>query len=213
MRIISINVALPRDVSWKGRIVNTGIFKEPVHGPVQMRQLNLDGDRQADLSVHGGPDKAVYAYPGEYYPYWRDELDRPDLTWGMFGENFSVEGMRESEINIGDTFRIGAAVVQVSQPRMPCFKLGIKFGRDDVLKLFLNSLRSGFYFRVLEEGKVDAGDPIEPLSRDRHNVTVADITRLYSVDKHNNELKRRALEVEALPESWRDYFLKEIRRT
>jgi MOSC domain-containing protein YiiM len=211
MKLVSVNVGLPRDVTWKGRIVTTGIFKEPVGGPVRLRKLNLDGDRQADLSVHGGPDKAVYAYPAEHYPYWRSELGRPELTWGMFGENFTVEGMLENEINIGDTFRIGSAVVKVTQPRMPCYKLGVKFGRDDILKMFLNSLRSGFYFAVITEGKVEAGDPVESLSRDRQNVTVADITRLYSIDKNNLELKRRAIEVEALPESWRDYFLKQLR--
>jgi MOSC domain-containing protein YiiM len=206
MELISINVALPRELIWKGRVVTTGIFKEPVAGPVQMRKLNLDGDRQADLTVHGGPDKAVYAYPAEHYPYWRKKLQRPELSWGMFGENLTVEGMLESEINIGDTFRIGAAVVQVTQPRMPCYKLGLKFDRDDILKLFLKSLRSGFYFRVLQEGQVNTGDLIESLDRDRHNVTVTDITRLYSVDKENVTLKRRAIAVEALPESWRNYF-------
>jgi MOSC domain-containing protein YiiM len=206
MKLVSINVAMPRDVIWKGHVVTTGIFKEPVAGPVQLRQLNLDGDRQADLTVHGGPDKAVYGYPSEHYPYWRSELERPELTWGMFGENLTVEGMLESQINIGDTFRIGSAVVQVTQPRQPCYKLGVKFQRDDILKLFLSSLRSGFYFRVLKEGKVNTGDVIESLDRDPHNITVTDITRLYSVDKQNVELKRRAIAVEALPESWRNYF-------
>jgi MOSC domain-containing protein YiiM len=210
MKLVSVNVALPKEVTWKGRIVTTGIFKEPVRGPIRLRKLNLDGDKQADLSVHGGPDKAVYAYPEEHYMYWRSELRRPELTWGMFGENFTVEGMLENEINIGDTFRIGSAVVKVTQPRMPCYKLGLKFGRDDILKLFLHSLRTGFYFTVLTEGNVDERDPIESLDRDRHNVTVADIARLYSIDKNNVELKRRAIEVEALPESWRDYFLKQL---
>jgi len=210
MKLISVNVSLPRDVIWNGRTVTTGIFKEPVEGRVQLRKLNLDGDRQADLSVHGGPDKAVYCYPAEHYAYWRDELKRTDLPCGMFGENFTVEGMLENETNIGDRFRIGSAVVMVTQPRMPCYKLGIKFGRDDMLKKFLSSLRSGFYFSVLEEGAVAAGDEIEFLKRDPNNITVTDITKLYSTEKTNNELKRRAIKVEALPASWRNYFLKQL---
>lgn len=210
MELISVNVGLPRDVIWKGRTVTTGIFKEPVAGSVRLRKLNLDGDRQADLSVHGGPDKAVYAYPSEHYAYWRSELERTELTWGMFGENFTTDGMLESETNIGDTFRIGAALVMVTQPRMPCYKLGVKFGRDDILKLFLNSLKSGFYFSVLEEGEVAAGDEIRLVARDRNNITVEDITKLYSTEKNNDELKRRAIEVEALPASWRNYFSKQL---
>jgi len=210
MKLISVNVSMPRDVIWKGRTVTTGIFKESVEGRVQLRKLNLDGDRQADLSVHGGPDKAVYCYPAEHYAYWRDELKRTDLPCGMFGENFTVEGMLEHETNIGDRFRIGSAVVMVTQPRMPCYKLGIKFGRDDMLKKFLSSLRSGFYFSVLEEGAVAAGDEIELLERDPNNITVTDITKLYSTEKTNNELKRRAIKVEALPASWRNYFLKQL---
>ena len=211
MKLISINVSLPRDVIWNGRTVTTGIFKEPVEGRVRLRKLNLDGDRQADLSVHGGPGKAVYCYPAEHYAYWRDELKRTDLPWGMFGENFTVEGMLEYETNIGDRFRIGSALVMVTQPRMPCYKLGIKFGRDDMLKKFLSSLRCGFYFSVLEEGAVAAGDEIELLKRDPNNITVTDITKLYSIEKTNNELKRRAIKVEGLPASWRSYFLKQLR--
>lgn len=210
MKLISLNVSLPRDVTWKGRTVTTGIFKEPVAGTVRLRKLNLDGDRQADLSVHGGPEKAVYAYPSEHYAYWRNELERTDLTWGMFGENFTTEGILEDETNIGDKFQIGTALVMVTQPRMPCYKLGIKFGRDDMLKLFLSSLRSGLYFSVLEEGEVAAGDDFKLVARDHNNVTVTDITKLYSTQKHNDELKRRAIKVEALPASWRNYFLKQL---
>lgn len=210
MKLISVNVSLPRDVIWKGRTVTTGIFKEPVAGPVRLRKLNLEGDRQADLSVHGGPEKAVYAYPAEHYAYWRSELARTELPWGMFGENFTTDGMLESETNIGDTFRIGAALVMVTQPRMPCYKLGLKFERDDILKRFLNSLKSGLYFSVLEEGEVAAGDEIKLVARGRNNITVEDITKLYSTEKNNDELKRRAIEVEALPHSWRNYFSKQL---
>jgi MOSC domain-containing protein YiiM len=211
MKLISVNVSQPRDVIWKGRAVTTGIFKEPVAGAVRLRTLNLDGDRQADLSVHGGPEKAVYVYPSEHYDYWRSELGRSVLSWGMFGENFSTEGILENQTSIGDKYRIGSALVMVTQPRMPCYKLGIKFGRDDMLKLFLKSLRSGFYLSVLEEGEVSAGDEIQLVARDRNNITVTDITRLYSVEKNNDDLKRRAIEVEALPASWRNYFLKQLR--
>lgn len=210
MELISVNVGLPRDVIWKGRTVTTGIYKEPVTGAVRLRKLNLDGDRQADLSVHGGPEKAVYAYPSEHYAYWRSELGRPELNWGMFGENFTTDGLLEKDTNIGDTFRIGSALVMVAQPRMPCYKLGIKFERDDILKRFLSSLRSGFYFSVLEEGEVAASDEIKLVARDPNNLTVEDITKLYSTERDNDALKRRASAVEALPLSWRNFFLKQL---
>jgi MOSC domain-containing protein YiiM len=210
MELISVNVSLPRDLLWKERTVTTGIFKEPITGAVRLRKLNLDGDRQADLSVHGGLEKAVYAYPSEHYAYWRSELGRPELTWGMFGENFTTDGLLEKETNIGDRFRIGSALVMVTQPRMPCYKLGIKFGRDDMLKLFLKSLKSGFYFSVIEEGEVAAGDEIKLAARDRNEITVENITKLYSTERDNDALKRRAIEVEALPTSWRDYFLRQL---
>lgn len=210
MKIISVNVGLPREVVWKGRTVTTGIFKEPVEGPIRVRRLNLDGDRQADLSVHGGPDKAVYAYPAGHYDYWRGELPGMELPWGMFGENLTTEGLLEGAVNIGDRFRIGSAVLMVTQPRMPCYKLGIKFGRDDIVKRFLKSGRSGFYFSVLEEGEVSTGDRIKLISRDENNVTVADITGLYVSKKGNLDLLHRAVQVEALPEGWRGYFQHQI---
>jgi MOSC domain-containing protein YiiM len=175
LKLISVNVGLPRDVVWKGKTVTTGIFKEPVEGRVMMRRLNLDGDRQADLSVHGGLSKAVYAYPAEHYDYWRKELPDMNLPWVMFGENLTTEGLLENAVHIGDRFRIGTTEVMVTEPRMPCYKLGIKFGRDDIIKRFLASGRTGFYFAVLQEGEVGAGDAIELISRDKNNVTVADI--------------------------------------
>jgi len=210
MKIISISVSRPRLVMWKGEPVSTGIFKEPVAGPVMLRTLNLDGDRQADLTVHGGPTKAVYAYPSEHYEFWKQELPEMQLPRGMFGENFTTEGLMEAEVNIGDRFRIGEAEVMVTEPRMPCYKLGIKFGRTDILRRFLSSGRSGFYFSVLQEGLVAAGDRIVPLSQDKHNVKVADIVRLYARDRDDLEMMRRAIEVEALPDSWRDYFLQRL---
>lgn len=212
MRVISLNVGLPREVVWKGHEVSTGIFKEPVQGRVIMRKLNLDGDRQADLSVHGGADKAVYAYPSEHYKFWHQQYPGRELPWGMFGENFTTEGMQEEDINIGDRFRIGSGEVMVKQPRMPCYKLGLKFGRDDVLKIFLQSGRTGFYFAVVKEGEVGAGDKIELIERDENNIKVADITRLYRNDRNNLELMRRAVNVEALPDGWRGYFLHQLEK-
>jgi MOSC domain-containing protein YiiM len=210
MKIISVNVGLPRLVLRNGEPVSTGIFKEPVAGRVMMRTLNLDGDRQADLSVHGGPEKAVYVYPSEHYDFWKRELPDMDLSWGVFGENFTTTGLFETEINIGDKFRVGAAEVMVTQPRMPCYKLGIRFGRAEIIKRFLISERSGFYLSVLKEGEVGAGDEFELLEKNTSAVRVIDVTRLYSSDKHNLDLLREAIRTEELPASWREYFQKRI---
>jgi MOSC domain-containing protein YiiM len=212
VKIISLNVGLPRLVLRNGEPVSTGIFKEPVTRRVMMRTLNLDGDLQADLSVHGGPNKAVYVYPAEHYDFWKRELPEMDLPWGMFGENLTTSGLLETEINIGDKFRIGEAEVMVTEPRMPCYKLGIRFGRTDFIKRFLQSEHTGFYLAVLKEGEVGAGDEFELMDRDAHDVRVSDITRLYTGEKHNAELLRRAIGVEALPESWRWYFQDRLER-
>jgi MOSC domain-containing protein YiiM len=206
VKIISLNVGRPRLVSHNGEPVSTGIFKEPIASRVMIRTLNLDGDRQADLSVHGGPSKAVYVYPAEHYKFWKGEFPEMDLPWGMFGENLTTTGLLETEINIGDRFRIGTAEVMVTQPRMPCYKLGLKFGRADIIKRFLQSERTGFYLAVLKEGEVSAGDELESLARDAHDVRVSDVTRLYTREKHSAVLLSRAIEVEALPASWRGYF-------
>ena len=212
MRIVSVNVGLPRQVAWRGESVVTGIFKQPVAGRVIMRTLNLDGDRQADLTVHGGPNKAVYAYPAEHYAYWREELPEMTLPWGMFGENLTTQGLLEGEVSIGDRFRLGQVEVVVTEPRMPCYKLGLKFGRDDIIKRFLASRRTGFYFAVVKEGEVGAGDLIQHIGRDPHGVTVRDITDLYANKRGNVELLRRAVQVEALPRSWRTYFQARMRK-
>jgi MOSC domain-containing protein YiiM len=213
MKLISVNIGLPRAVIWKDQPVVTGIFKEPVSGPVRLGRLNLEGDRQADLSVHGGHSKAVYVYPAEHYDYWRAELPEQALPWGMFGENFTTQGLLETKLNIGDRLRIGSAEVMVTEPRMPCFKLALKFGRDDIIKRFLRSERTGFYLAVLREGQVEAGDTVEIIAQEPHQVTVADIVRLYTREKHNLALLRRALQVEALSEGWRDYFRHQIEKT
>jgi len=205
-KLISINVGLPRVVISNGDPVSTGIFKEPVAGRVVLRTLNLDGDRQADLSVHGGPSKAVYAYPSEHYEYWRHELPEMKLPWGMFGENFTTAGLFEPELSVGDKFRVGSASLMVTEPRMPCYKLGIRFGRSDIVKRFLASERTGFYFAVLQEGEVGMDDPIELIESSKDSVKISDITALYTHEKHNTGLLRRAIEVETLPESWKSYF-------
>ncbi|HLW46309.1 MAG TPA: MOSC domain-containing protein [bacterium] len=206
MRIESVNVSLPRGAAWNGGRVTTGIFKDAVGGPVMLRRLNLDGDRQADLRVHGGPSKAVYAYGLDHYAYWRRELSGTALPYGMFGENLTADWPGEDTVNVGDRFRVGSAEVMVTEPRLPCYKLGLKFGRKDIIKRFLASGRTGFYLAVVREGTVERGDAIELLERDTRGVTVADITRLYAHDKANRDLLRRALELSALSDSWRAYF-------
>ena len=210
MKIISLNVGLPRLVLRNEEPVSTGIFKEPVEGRVRLKTLNLDGDRQADLSVHGGPQKAVYLYPSEHYDFWKQELPDMNLPWGMFGENLTTTGLFETEVHIGDKFRIGTAELMVTQPRMPCYKLGIRFGRADIIRRFLASERTGFYFSVLKEGEIGTGDEVELLERNASGVRVVDVTRLYSSERENVELMRRAIATEALPNSWREYFLKRI---
>ncbi len=212
MKVLSLNVGLPREVTWQGKRVTTGIFKEPIQERVMMRTLNLDGDQQADLTVHGGVSKAVYAYPSEHYNYWRSELPGMDLSWGMFGENFTTEGLLEDAVYIGDRFRIGETEVMVTEPRMPCYKLGIKFGRADIIKRFLASRRTGFYFGVMREGMVGAGDDVELIEREQQEISVADVTRLYAFDKDDVKSLRRDIQVEALPESWKGYFQHQLEK-
>ena len=209
MKLASVNVGLPREVSWHGKIVKRGIFKEPIKGRVRLRKLNLDGDRQADLTVHGGEHKAVYCYPVEHYVYWKKELPARDLPMAMFGENFTTEGLQEGSAHLGDRFSVGSAEVVVTQPRLPCYKLGIRFQADDMVKRFLASARTGFYLAVTREGEVGARDEIKPLTRDPYAVPVSEITRLYVAKRYAaDDLAsiRRALQVAALPESWKAYF-------
>lgn len=210
MKLVSINVGLPREIEWEGKRVRTSIFKVAVPGRVRVAKLNLEGDEQSDLSVHGGVDKAVYAYPSEHYSFWHEELAGTDLLWGVFGENFTTEGLLEGAIHIGDRFRVGSAEFVVTQPRMPCYKLGIRFGRPDMVKRFLRSGRTGFYLAVLREGEAARGDSIELIDRDEHGVTVAEVVNLYTADVTNQDLLRRVSELPALPAGWRDYFRKRL---
>jgi MOSC domain-containing protein YiiM len=206
MRVLSINVGLPREVEWRNELVSTAIHKAPVSGPVEVRRLNLAGDRQADLSVHGGPDKAVYAYSSEHYPFWRDELPGVALPWGAFGENLTVEGLAEADLRVGDVLRIGTAELVVTQPRLPCYKLNVRFQRPDMVKRFLRSGRTGFYLAVNKEGWLAAGDAIQLVPADRSAIGVTEVVTLYTSRNDRGALLQRALETPALPQSWRDYF-------
>lgn len=212
MKLLSVNVARPREISYvdrRGRekTTNTGIFKEPVSGRVMLQTLNLDGDGQADLNAHGGTYKAVYAYAVENYRYWADELGRTDFAAaGQFGENFTVEGMSDDQISIGDVFRVGDALVEVAQPRVPCFKLGIRMGIPDFQKQFAQSCRVGFYLRVVEEGEVGAGDSFARVREAPVRMTVRDLMHLLYFEPENVQDARKALEIEALSPGWRQSF-------
>jgi len=236
MRLVSVNTGMPREVSWHGRLMTTGIFKEPVKGRVALRKLNLDGDRQADLTVHGGEYKAVYCYPLAHYDYWKKELPGRELPMGMFGENFTMDdggpglpggpataggqalpggqGLEES-VHLGDRFSVGTAEVVVTQPRLPCYKLGVRFGADDMVKRFLASGRTGFYVMVVREGEVGAGDELKLMTREPNAVAVSEITRLYVAKRYRDAeiaVVRRALQVPELPESWKEYFRERLRQ-
>ena len=206
MKLLSVNVSLPKEVPSADGTVTTGIFKVPVSGRVMLRALNLEGDGQADLQNHGGIYQAAYAYPSEHYLYWARELGRDDLRPGQFGENFTVEGMLESEVRIGDGYRVGGAAVEVTQPRIPCYKLALKMGSPDFPKQFLGSGRVGFYLRVVEEGEVGAGDPIERLQSDPEALTVLQVIRLAFFDRNNREMTERAIHLRALSPEWRQRF-------
>jgi len=209
MKLVSLNTGLPREFVWRGINVTTGIFKQPVEGRVALRKLNLDGDRQADLTVHGGEYKAVYCYPLAHYDYWKRELPGQKLPMGAFGENFTVDGPLENSVHLGDQFSVGTAEVVVTQPRLPCYKLGVRFQSDDMVNRFLASRRTGFYFAVTREGEVGAGDEIKPIARDPNAVPVSEITRLYIAKTYGDAEVvsiRRALQVAALPEIWKGHL-------
>ncbi len=216
MKLVSVNIGLPREVAWHNINVTTGIFKEPVKGRVALRKLNLDGDRQADLTVHGGEFKAVYCYPLVHYDFWKAQLPGKDLPLAIFGENFTTDGLLENSVHLGDQFFVGSAQVVVTQPRLPCYKLGIRFQADDMVKRFLASARTGFYLAVTLEGEVGAGDEMKLLARDPNAVPVSEITRLYIAKRFSSAdvaLLQKALRVEALPESWKQYFRQRLAKT
>jgi MOSC domain-containing protein YiiM len=212
VKLISLNVARPRLTIYKGATINTGIFKKPLFGRIALRTLNLDGDQQADLSVHGGPYKAVYAYPSEHYGFWRQEFPKMELSWGAFGENFTTEGLGENELHVGDRFRIGSAVLMVRQSRMPCYKLAARFQRDDMIERFLLSGRSGFYFSVEQEGELAQEDSFELVSQNRGGITIAEMNKLFVQERYNRDLLQKAIATAALPETWHDYFSPRLKR-
>lgn len=204
--IVSVNVGQPREIALRGRVVLTSIFKSPVPGRVAVRGHSVEGDRQADLRVHGGPYKAVYAYASEHYSYWAGELPDADLTWGAFGENLTLAGLTEDDAFIGDQYRAGSAILEVTQPRMPCFKLNLRFDRSDMVRRFWRSGYSGIYFGIVEEGELAADDALALLQRDAQAISVAEVVRLYKGETNDEELFERMLQ-SPLRGSWR----KEIR--
>jgi MOSC domain-containing protein YiiM len=213
MKIVSLNVGVPRTYRVPGGQVITGIFKQPVEGRVALRRLNLDGDRQADLTVHGGPYKAVYVYPHEHYEYWRSVLPHRELPLGVFGENFTTEGILETDAHIGDVFAVGSAEVTVTQPRQPCYKLNVRFNDDLMVKRFLASGRSGFYLSVTKPGEVGAGDELRVLTRDPQRISIAEFNRLFTAKTHTHEdaaILARLIQIPALPQDWKDYFREQL---
>ena len=215
IKVVSVNVGLPKQISYGMRQVVTSIFKEPIEGRVKVTTLNLDGDAQADLSVHGGLDKAIYSYSEEHYKYWKEVYPTIVMPFGMFGENLTTQGLTEDTVNIGDQYQIGSSRLVVTQPRMPCYKLGIKFGRMDILEKFINSRRPGIYYKILQEGDLGAGDNITLLYKDKNNVTINDIVSLYlndHNDKENISKMKKATKLKSLPKSWKIYFSQKISR-
>jgi MOSC domain-containing protein YiiM len=213
MKLLALSVGLPREVTWHNRVVTTGIFKQPVSGRLALRKLNLDGDRQADLTVHGGELKAVYCYPSEHYAYWKKEMPGRDFPVAVFGENFTTEAMFEDSICLGDRYRVGTAEVVITQPRLPCYKLGVRFRDDQMVKRFLVSKRSGFYVAVVEQGEVGAGDEIVLLWRDPRAVPVSEITRLFVTKDYTAEdiaIIDRLNDVSSVPRDWKSYFAERV---
>ncbi len=212
MKLLSVNVSEPKSVFHGDRIIQTSIFKEPVNGRVMMREMNIDGDAQADLRNHGGVYKAAYAYSIENYDFWKKELKRSEFTYGQFGENLTVEGLTEDNVHVGDVFRIGGAVVQATQPRNPCYKLGIKMESAEFVRTFLESCRLGIYMRVLKEGEIGAGDAIERIKEDPERMTVREIARLRNIDTENLEKAKKALLIEALAPELKQEFQHRLRK-
>ncbi len=205
-RLLSLNVGLPRDVSWRGRTVHTGIWKAPVQGQRMARRLNIDGDGQGDLAGHGGEHRAVFVYQIESYRYWQNELDRTDFTYGEFGENFTVEGLPDNEVCIGDRYRVGGALFEVTQPRVTCYRVGIRMNEPKMAALLVSHGRPGFYFRVVEEGEVGAGDEIVRVMQGPEGMTIAEVDALLYKLGHPADRLGRALRIPALSAGWRNSF-------
>jgi MOSC domain-containing protein YiiM len=210
MRVLSVQVGRVREIEWKGRSTTTGIFKAPVAGRVAARTNGLEGDHQADLEVHGGPSKAIYAYPSEHYPAWQEELPDAELPWGAFGENLTLAGVTEETICVGDAFDVGSARLVVTQCRLPCFKLGIRFGDPEMVRRMLENRRFGFYLGVEREGALGAGDELFPMRRDPRRVSVADVARLYLNQSDDPELLARAIAIPSLTPSWQERFERKL---
>ncbi len=208
MKLVSLNTGLPREIELNGQVIRTSIWKSPQDGRRRVVPHNIDGDRQSDLTVHGGETKAVYCYPSEHYQYWRHELPRAELPWGVFGENLTTEGMLETDVRIGDRFRVGTTQFRVTQPRQPCFKLGIRFGREDMVKRFMASRRSGFYVAIVDEGDVGRGDAVAFTSRARRSLSVAAVFDLLADHHGKGELLKRAADLPELSDGWREHFRK-----
>jgi MOSC domain-containing protein YiiM len=212
MEVISVNVGLPRQVPQGRKMVTTAIFKEPVAGRVRLQQLNFDGDRQADLVSHGGVDKAVYLFPREHYSLWQPELTAKGYGWGAFGENLTISGILENDVNIGDVFQVGTTRLRVTQPRVPCYKLNLKFGRDDMVKRFGQRGDTGFYVAVEQEGEVGAGDTLTLLHRDEHNLTIAEVSSVFLRDRKNVDIMRRIVAHPLIADVWKEYYEGQIAR-
>src|SRR3954452_19414727 len=205
-RLLSVNVGLPRDIEWKGRTVHTGIWKDSVRGRCRVSRLNLDGDGQGDLAGHGGEQRAVFVYQIESYRYWQEQLKRTDFVHGQFGENFTIQGLPDDAVCIGDRYQIGAALFEATHPRVTCYRVGIRMNEPRMPALLTSSGRPGFYFRVLQEGEVGAGDEIVKVGESKERMTVAEINALLYLPGHSRERLERALRIEALSPGWRWSF-------
>jgi MOSC domain-containing protein YiiM len=210
MRLLSVNVGQPREVVADDRLVRTSIFKSPVPGRIPIRNNNLAGDAQSDLSVHGGRAKAIYAYPHEHYAFWREQLPDVDLQPGHFGENLTIEGLLEEDVHVGDRLKIGSAELVVTQPRLPCYKLGIRFGRADMVKRFLASRRTGFYLSIASEGDLGAGDTIEILERHPAAISIPELLRMYLKEGVSPDRLREVIVIPALSDAWRTELQKQV---
>lgn len=212
-QLLAVSLGRPREVEWRGETIRTGIFKSPVSGAVAAGTLGLEGDGQADLSVHGGLDKAVYAFDASSARYWQAELGRSDLGPGAFGENLTLEGWPETDVRIGDRFRIGGARFEVSQPRQPCAKLGLRMDDPGFPKRFFKSGRVGYYLRVLQPGRIEAGDEVVRLSSDEHGLDIAGLVRIWLDRGASSEDLERASGLEALADAWRDPLRERLERS